>query len=110
MTAALYAYGQAKATNDSVALKAAADDLNAKGRAVAIKKAQTEKRPAGEAVYIAFDDNSAPNAVTNKQIRLENDRYVFGKDGKVVTLTFSAPKGADNVDQWLSMSQSFSWK
>jgi hypothetical protein len=89
--------------------KEAADALKSSGRAVAIKKAETAKRPAGEAIFIAFDSNSEPNAVTNKQIRLENDRYVFSKNGKVATLTFSAPKGADNVDQWLLMSKSFQW-
>ena len=98
------------ASGDVPAAKAAADTLKAAGRAVAIRKAAMSKRPAGEAVYIAFDANSEPNSVTNKQIRLENDRYIFAKGGKVATLTFSAPKGADNVDQWLLMSKSFQWK
>jgi hypothetical protein len=90
--------------------KTAADAVKASLRAVDIKKAETADRPAGKAVYVAFDSNSEPNAVTNKQIRLENDRYVFAKGGRVASITFSAPKGADNVDQWLLMSKSFQWR
>jgi hypothetical protein len=106
-------YGRIEAVLTSRELptpSAAADALKANGRAVAIRKAETVIRPAGQATYIAFDSNSEPSAVTNKQIRLESDRYQFARNGKVATLTFSAPKGADNVDQWLLMSNSFQWK
>jgi hypothetical protein len=89
---------------------AAADAAKSADRAVVIRKAETVKRPAGTAIYLAFDSNSEPNAVTNKQIRLENDRYLFARNGKVATVTFSAPKGADNIDEWLLMSKSFEWK
>jgi hypothetical protein len=98
------------ATGDLPGPKTAADAVKAAFRAVDIKKAETAERPAGRAVYVAFDSNSEPNAVTNKQIRLENDRYVFAQGGKVASVTFSAPKGADNVDQWLLMSKSFQWR
>jgi hypothetical protein len=97
-------------TGDLPTPNTAADAVKASRRAVDIKKAETADRPAGKAVYVAFDSNSEPNVVTNKQIRLENDRYVFAKGGRVASLTFSAPKGADNVDQWLLMSKSFQWR
>jgi hypothetical protein len=90
--------------------KAAAEAVKIAGHAVTITKTSPAKRPAGEAVYVAFDANSEPNAVTNKQIRLENDRYIFSGQGRIAILTFSAPKGADNADQWLLMSKSFQWK
>jgi hypothetical protein len=90
--------------------KEAADAVKAEGRAVQIKKISTVNRPAGSALLIAFDCNSEPNAVTNKQIRLESDRYLFAAKGRLATVTFSAPKGADNVDQWLLMSKSFAWR
>ncbi len=48
--------------------------------------------------------------MTNKAIRLENERYLYFKGGNLVTLEFYAPKGADNVDQWRMMSNSFRWK
>jgi hypothetical protein len=97
-------------TGDLPTPKAAADAVKASLHAVDVKKAETTDRPAGRAIYVAFDSNSEPNAVTNKQIRLENDRYLFVKGGKVASVTFSAPKGADNVDQWLLMSKSFQWR
>ena len=51
------------------------------------------KLPAGNAVRISYGSNSEPNPVTNKAIRLENDRYYFWKDGKLVSLDLSAPCG-----------------
>ncbi len=48
--------------------------------------------------------------MTNKQVRLEHDRYLFYKNGKLVTLDMAAPQGADNVDAWLLMADSFRWQ
>ena len=59
---------------------------------------------------ISYGSNSDPNPVTNKAIRLENDRYYFWKDGKLVAVNFSAPAGADNADQWDMMAKSFRWR
>ena len=35
--------------------------------------------------------------------------YVFYKNGKEAMLTMWAPLGADNVDQWNRMANSFRW-
>ena len=78
-------------------------------RAVKIGSIKPVKLPAGQAIRITYTSNSEPNQVTNKQVRLENERYLYFKDGKLVTLELYAPKGADNVDQWQLMSQSFHW-
>ena len=80
-----------------------------KGRAVTLGKISLEKLPGGEAVKIAYSENSEPNAVTNKQIRMESERFYFAKNGKLVSLYLSAPFGSDNVDQWNLMSASFRW-
>ena len=80
-----------------------------KGRAVTLGKISLEKLPSGEAVKIAYSENSEPNAVTSKQIRMESERFYFAKDGKLVSLYLSAPLGSDNVDQWNLMSSSFRW-
>jgi hypothetical protein len=42
-------------------------------------------------------------------VRLENNRYLFFKNGKIAALTLSAPIGADNVDQWARIAKSFKW-
>ena len=84
--------------------------LEAAGYAVRVSAVKQVKLPAGAAIRIVYTSNSEPNAVTNRQVRLENERYLYFKDGKLVALELYAPKGADNVDQWQLMSSSFRWK
>jgi hypothetical protein len=66
--------------------------------------------PAGPVVQLDYTSNSEPDPVTSKQVRLENNAYLFYKNGKLATLTLWAPLGADNVDQWQQMAQSFRWQ
>jgi hypothetical protein len=84
-------------------------DMQKSGRAVNIKLIKEVKLGSGKAILVSFDSNSEPNLVTNKQIRLENESYFFYKDGKLALLTLWAPLGADNVDQWKLISNSFRW-
>ena len=84
-------------------------DLVKAGRAVAITGISAETLPGGPAIRIDYTSNSEPNAVTTKQIRLENARYLFFKQGTLAALDLYAPAGADNVDQWQLMSRSFAW-
>lgn len=83
--------------------------LQQTGRAVRDVKVQDTQLPSGPVVLIVYTSNSDPNSVTGKQVRLENNRYLFFKNGKLATLTLSAPVGADNVDQWLRIARSFKW-
>src|SRR5689334_18960777 len=85
-------------------------ELEKAERAVKVSAIRPVKLPAGPAIRIVYTSNSEPNQVTNKQVRLENERYLYFKDGKLVTLELYAPKGADNVDQWQLMSKSLQWK
>ena len=85
-------------------------ELEKTGHAVKVSAVTEVKLPSGPAIRIAYASNSEPNAVTGKQIRLENERFLIAHGGKVAALTFSAPAGADNADQWVLMSQSFGWK
>ena len=84
--------------------------LQAQGHAVTISAVNDVKLPAGDAVVIKYTSNSEPNAVTNKKVRLENETYLFFRNGQEAMLTLWAPQGADNVDQWQRMSKSFRWK
>ena len=36
--------------------------------------------------------------------------YVFWKDGTQVDVTLTSPKGADNVDPWKKITDSFTWR
>jgi hypothetical protein len=84
--------------------------LEKEARAVKIDSVKSVKLPGGNAIRINYSSNSAPNEVTNKQVRLENQRFLFFRDDKLVALELYAPLGADNVDQWKLMSESFQWK
>lgn len=83
--------------------------LEKSGRAIKIDSVEAVRLPAGKAVRIVYSSNSEPNPVTNKQVRLENNRYLYFKDGKLISVDLYAPLGADNFDQWQLMSQSFRW-
>jgi hypothetical protein len=80
------------------------------GRAVKFTGVGAQRLANAAAVVLSFESNSAPDSVTGKQIRLENMRYLFYKDGKLAALTLWAPLGADNVDQWRLISNSFRWR
>jgi hypothetical protein len=83
--------------------------IQAAGSSVTVTNVTEVALPGGKAVLIKYTSNSAPNPVTSKQVRLENEAYVFFKNGKEATLTLWAPQGADNVDQWQRMAKSFRW-
>lgn len=83
--------------------------LEKNGLAVRVTSVQAVTLPSGPAVRVVYASNSAPNPVTNKQIRLEDNRYYYYRGGKLVALTLWAPYGSDNVDQWRRMSRSFGW-
>jgi hypothetical protein len=85
-------------------------DLEKTGRAVRVTAVKSVKLPSGPAVVVSYSSNSEPNPVTEKAVRQENDRYFFWQNGKLVTLTMSAPLGADNADQWDLMAKSFRWQ
>jgi hypothetical protein len=84
--------------------------LEKTGRAVAIKSIKDIKFKSGPAVRVVYESNSEPNPVTNKQVRLENNTYVYYRNGKMAELRLWAPLGADNVDQWNRISHSFRWR
>lgn len=83
--------------------------LERTGRAVKVVEVSTVKLPGGDAILLQFNANSDPDPVTSKQVRLEEQSYIFYRNGKLATMTLWAPLGADNVDQWNRMSRSFRW-
>ncbi len=87
-----------------------AAELEKTGHAVKISGVSAVTLPAGAAVKIVYSANSEANPVTGKKIRLECERFLLRHGDKVATLTFSSPAGADNVDQWVLISQSFAWQ
>src|SRR5439155_22447130 len=62
-----------------------------KGRAVKIVNISKVKLRGGTAMRVTYHENSEPNAVTNKQVRMESERYYFAQAVKIVGLDLSAP-------------------
>jgi hypothetical protein len=78
--------------------------------AFTLRKVSEVKLTGGAAVLIESQENSAPNSVTGKQYRLDVQRYVFFHNGQQATVALSSPVGADNVDPWKLVSESFKWQ
>jgi len=78
--------------------------------AFTLRGMQTVSLPGGTTVLITFQTNSAPNAVTGRQYRLDVLLYEFYRSGKEADLMLSSPVGADNVDPWRIVSRSFAWR
>lgn len=72
-------------------------------------KLTTVTRTAGPAVKVTYQATSAPDQVTGKTHRDAVERYEFTKGGKVAVLTLTGPVGADNVDPWKIVTDSFRW-
>ena len=66
-------------------------------------------RKAGPVITATYTQDSAPNAVTSKAIRLDVERYVFWRGGKAAVVTLSSAAGSDNVDPWMMVTDGFSW-
>jgi hypothetical protein len=88
--------------NDIPALKAAAKNFEA-------GTVKNVTRKAGTAVLATYKADSEPNAVTGKVVHDAVERYTFWRAGKAVILTLSGPQGADNVDPWRIVTDSFTW-
>jgi len=63
--------------------------------------------PAVELVYLV---NSAANPVTGRRYRLVVERFALYHHGRGAVLSLSSAVGADNVDPWRIVSQSFRWR
>jgi hypothetical protein len=79
-------------------------------RAFTIGDVTDVQLPTGPAVRITANANSDPDPVTGKQVRVQEEIYIFYQNGTMAMLNLWAPQGADNVDQWKRMIESFRWK
>jgi hypothetical protein len=66
-------------------------------------------RAGGDAVLITYVAQSTPDPVTGKTVTESVQRYEFWRAGTEVVLTLTGPKGADNVDPWLKVTDSLRW-
>ena len=94
-------------TVDSVKTDLAPVAASLKGYAAG--KITAVSRKAGPVIMATYTQESAPNPVTSKAIRLDVERYVFWKAGKAAVVTLSSAAGSDNVDPWMIVTDGFSW-
>lgn len=66
-------------------------------------------RPAGTAVLIRYSADSRPDPVTGKVYKDTFERYEFYRNGTEAVLLLGGPAGADNVDPWRTVTNSFRW-
>jgi hypothetical protein len=78
-------------------------------RAFALVDVSTGSLPAGPFVLVTYQANSDPNPVTGKQYRLDVLRYELFRNGEEAVITLLSPVGADNMDPWNAVTQSFTW-
>ena len=78
-------------------------------RAFRLASVKAGSLPAGPTVVIEYQANSDPNPVTGKQYRLDVLRYELFKNGQETVITLLSPVGADNVDPWRIVTESFGW-
>jgi hypothetical protein len=76
---------------------------------VVIGNASATTRPAGQVILITYQADSPPNPVTGHIARLDVERYEFWRSGVEAVITLAAPVGADNVDPWRTITESFTW-
>jgi hypothetical protein len=78
-------------------------------RAFKLESITTASLPAGPAIMVEYQANSEPNAVTGKQYRQDVLRYELFRSGTQVDITLLSAVGADNVDPWRIVTESFTW-
>lgn len=68
------------------------------------------RRAAGPAVLITYKADAPADPVTGKVVHDAVERYEFWRGGTEAILTLSGPVGADNVDPWRIVTDSFRWR
>jgi hypothetical protein len=83
--------------------------VQAKSTRFALKSVATAHRNSGDVVLVVYEADSTPDPVTGKVIHDSVERYEFYRNGTEAVLTLSGPVGADNVDPWRTVTDSFRW-
>jgi hypothetical protein len=100
---------RAVAPTFATALAAEVPRIKGSVRGFVLTGVSTVTRAAGTAVLIRYLADSQPDPVTGKVYRDEVERYEFYRNGTESVLTLAGPVGADNVDPWRTVTNSFEW-
>lgn len=90
------------------------DSVRAEVRAISGASVSTDAHsitlPAGAGVLLTYQLDGPVNPVTAKRPRLTIDRYELGQGGKLAVFELGSPVGADNVDAYRMIAESFRWR
>jgi hypothetical protein len=67
-------------------------------------------RKGGSGILIRYQQDAPANTVTSASRRQAVEAYLFWKNGTEVEVTLTSPTGADNVDPWKKITDSFTWR
>jgi hypothetical protein len=84
--------------------------ITQQGSHVVIQQVTSVGRAAGQAILIKYQADSPPDPVTARSVRLDVERYDFWRNGTEAVVVLAAPVGADNVDPWRTITDSFTWQ
>jgi hypothetical protein len=62
-----------------------------------------------QVVKVTYSTQGQKSPVTGQRPKINVDRYVYFKGGKVATVDLATPVGVDNVDAYRMISESFRW-
>jgi len=68
------------------------------------------RRAAGGVVLVTYKANAPADPVTGKVVHDAVERYEYWRGGTEAILTLAGPVGADNVDPWRIVTDSFRWR
>jgi len=68
------------------------------------------RRAGGDVVLVTYKADAPADPVTGKVVHDAVERYEFWRGGTEAILTLAGPVGADNVDPWRIVSDSFRWR
>jgi hypothetical protein len=83
--------------------------LRSAARGFRLRKVSIVRRKGGPAVLVTYRARSTPDPVTGKRIKQDVEVYEFWRAGSLLTITLLSPRGADNVDPWRTVTDSFAW-
>jgi hypothetical protein len=68
------------------------------------------RRAAGGVVLVTYKADAPADPVTGKVVHDAVERYEYWRGGTEAILTLAGPVGADNVDPWRIVTDSFRWR
>jgi hypothetical protein len=99
----------ATAPTPTMARAAEVPQIQSSAHSFALTGISTVSRSAGPVVLIRYSTDSQPDPVTGKVFTDAIERYEFYRNGTEAVVILSGPAGADNVDPWRTVTDSFRW-